>query len=313
LNAIRLLEAGPLATLQDRGRYGFQDRGIPVSGAMDRQALRIANLLVGNRETDACLEVTLGGFKAEFLGAASFALTGADQRARLNGEPLPNWARRHAEAGDVLTLDFPRSGCRTYVALGGGFDAVPVMESRSTYLRGGFGGHRGRALRPGDILHRGEATGEPVEEIPKRLIPRYTNEPTLRVILGPQAESFTAEGIAAFLSGCYEVTNRSDRMACTLSGPEIPHRMTADIISDGTVAGAIQVPGNRQPIILMADAQTTGGYAKIGTVASFDLPLVAQLLPGGHVRFEAISLLEAREIHLRQEYFFRSLHKGSSR
>jgi antagonist of KipI len=278
---------------------------------MDRQALRIANLLVGNAETAACIEVTLGGFEAEFLCMTSFALAGALQGARLNGAPIDNWCVHRAEAGDILTLDFPSLGCRSYVALGGGVDVDPVMGSRSTCLRGGFGGCHGRALQRGDLLGRMTIEGKPIQGIPGHLVPSYSHEPTLRVVPGPQNDYFREEGFAAFCSSRYQVTGRSDRMGCVLSGPEIRHSNGADIISDGVVTGAIQVPGNRQPIILMADAQTAGGYAKIGTVASFDLPLAAQLLPGDGVRFEAISLLEAREIHLKQEYCFRRLMKDA--
>ena len=278
---------------------------------MDRQAARIANLLVGNRETDACVEITLGGFKAELLRATRFALAGADQAARLNGQPIANWTCLDAEAGDVLMLDFARSGCRSYLAIAGGVDVPPVMGSRSTYLRGGFGGYEGRPLRKGDILRCGRAEGSPVyeHELPRGIIPQYTDEPVLRAVMGPQDDYITPEGIAAFLWESYETTTRMDRMGCALSGPPIAHGKGADIISDGIVAGAIQVPGSKQPIILMADAQTTGGYVKIATIASFDLPLVAQLQPGCRVRFKAVSLLEAREIYLRQEYRFRNIRE----
>ena len=312
LNAIRVLEAGPLATIQDRGRYGYQDRGVPVSGAMDRHALRIANLLVGNREEEACIEITLGSFRVEFLRATRFALTGADQAPRLNGQLIANWKCRFAEAGDVLALDFAHSGFRSYLAIEGGVDVPPVMGSRSTYLRGGFGGYEGRQLQKGDILRCGREQGTPIHELPGGLIPRYTDEPVLRVVLGPQDDYITPEGITAFLSESYETTVRMDRMGCSLNGPPIAHAKGPDIISDGIVAGAVQVPGSKQPLILMADAQTIGGYVKIATIASFDLPLVAQLQPGCRVRFKAMSLLEAREIYLRQEYRMRNIQKKLS-
>jgi biotin-dependent carboxylase-like uncharacterized protein len=279
---------------------------------MDRQAARIANLVVGNREADACVEITLGGFSAEFVRDTCFALAGAHMGARLNGRPIPGWVCVHAGAGDVLALDFARSGCRSYLAIGGGVDVPLVMGSRSTYLRGGFGGYQGRPLRKGDILQCGQPEGMPLHELPMGLIPPYTDEPVLRVILGPQDDYITQEGIAVFLSESYETTTRMDRMGCTLSGPEIIHGRGADIISDGTVAGAVQVPGSKQPIILMADAQTTGGYVKIATIASFDLPLVAQLQPGCRVRFNSFSLLEARELYLKQEYMFRNLRRPVS-
>lgn len=311
LKAIRLLEAGPLATIQDLGRTGYQDRGVPVSGAMDRHAMRLGNLLVGNPEDAAGIEVTLGCFKAQFLCATAFALTGADQAAWLNETLIANWASYRAEAGDILSLDAPSLGCRSYIVLSGGIDVPPVMGSRSTYLRGRFGGFQGRALQRGDVLDRGTDAGNAVWRIPESLIPPYSDQPTLRVILGPQNDCITDAGTAAFMSHPFEVTRRTDRMGCALSGPEIHHRGGADIISDGVVPGSIQVPGNRQPIVLMADAQTTGGYVKIATVASFDLPLAAQLQPGNRVRFEAVRLLEAREIYLKQEYLIRNLKERS--
>lgn len=312
MRALRVLDPGPLATIQDLGRYGLRDRGVPVSGGMDLQALRIANLLVGTSEGAACIEITLGGFAAEALCTTRFAVTGADQEIRLNGTTVLPWTSHRASPGDVLTLDYPRLGCRSYLALGGGVDVAPVMGSRSTYLRGGFGGYQGRALRREDVLHCFEAgpTGGP--GVPSRLIPPYAEHPVLRVVPGPQEQSFTEAAIRAFFSQSYEVTHRADRMGIALMGPEIAHGESPDIVSDGVIPGSIQVPGSRQPILLMADAQTTGGYAKIGTVASFDLPLAAQLRPGSRVRFELIGLLEAREIYLKREYLLRSLRRDTN-
>ena len=302
-----------MATIQDWGRYGFQDRGVPVSGAMDREALRIANLLVANAPGEAAVEITLGGFVAEFLDRAIFAVGGADLGPRLNGVPLPCWVQCTAEAGDMLSMDRRHSGCRVYLALAGGIDVPLVMGSKSTYLRGGFGGYRGRRLQSRDILECGVpsctatfsrigASGGAIVAWPSELIPAYSDHPILRVVPGPQAESVTEAGWARFLSCEYQLTDRSDRMGCVLRGPAITHRMGADILSDGAGFGAVQVPGNGQPIVLMADRQTIGGYAKIATTASFDLPLLAQLLPGDTVRFSAIDLWEAREVHLRREY-----------
>jgi biotin-dependent carboxylase-like uncharacterized protein len=302
-----------MATVQDWGRYGFQDRGVPVSGAMDREALCIANLLVGNPPGEAAVEITLGGFVAEFLDRVAFAMGGADLGARMNGAPLPGWVQCTAQAGDTLAMDCRHSGCRAYLALAGGIEVPLVMGSKSTYLRGGFGGYRGRRLQSGDVLECGAsictagscrmgAWGGAAVAWPSELIPTYSDHPNLRVVPGPQAELVTEAGWARFLSCAYRLTDRSDRMGCVLSGPAVTHRLGADIISDGTAFGSVQVPGNGQPIVLMADRQTIGGYAKIATTASFDLPLLAQLLPGDTVRFSAIDLWEAREIHLRREY-----------
>jgi biotin-dependent carboxylase-like uncharacterized protein len=309
LRTIGILEAGPLATIQDQGRFGFRDRGVPVSGAMDVQALEVGNLLVGNDAGAAAVEITLGGFKAEFLCDARFAVTGADQAPTLNGVPVLNWACHPAAKGDVLHLDYALSGMRACLALSGGVDVPEVMGSRSTYLRGGFGGHQGRALRKGDVLMLGNTAGKPIFAFPAGLVPPYSDGPTLRVIPGPQDDHVTEEGMERFLGSIYEVTARADRMGISLSGPLIELAGGADIISDGTCAGAVQVHGNQQPTVLAADGQTTGGYVKIATVISADLPLLAQISAGAAVRFAAIGLLQAREIYLKNRYQLRSFYE----
>jgi biotin-dependent carboxylase-like uncharacterized protein len=306
LKAIRIIEPGPLSTIQDSGRYGYQDRGVPVSGAMDLQALRIANILAGNRDSRAGVEITWGGFQAAFLENAQIAVAGADPKPRLNGRAFPCWSGISAQKGDILEMDCPETGCRTYLALSGGVNAPEVMGSRSTYVRGGFGGHMGRALQKGDVLGRGQGGGMPVLSCPRALIPKYCDHPVLRVTLGPQADALTPESLCRFLSSPYTVTDRCDRMGYSLKGPVLAHRHKADIVSDGTVFGAVQVPGNGQPIILMADRQTIGGYAKPATVISVDLPLLAQLAPESSVRFEAVSLWTARELAVINEYQFQN-------
>jgi biotin-dependent carboxylase-like uncharacterized protein len=314
LKAIRIIEPGPLSTVQDFGRFGYQERGVPVSGAMDLQALRIANILVGNRDAEAGIEITWGGFCAEFLAHAHIAVAGADPKPRINGRSFSCWTGISARKGDILEMTFPETGCRTYLALSGGVDVPEVMGSRSTYVRGGFGGHRGRALQNGDILSLGQGEKSPVSECPRTLIPGYCGPPVLRVTLGPQADSLTPESLCRFLSSPFVVTDRIDRMGCSLKGPVLAHRQKADIVSDGTVFGAVQVPGNGQPIILMADRQTIGGYAKPATVISVDLPLLVQLVPGSSVRFEAVSLWTARELAVTAEYQFQKwIHHEQSR
>jgi biotin-dependent carboxylase-like uncharacterized protein len=304
LKAIRIIEPGPLSTIQDFGRYGYQDRGVPVSGAMDLQAFRIANILAGNRDAGAAIEITWGGFQAEFLAPAQIAVTGADPKPKLNGRTFSCWSGILAQKGDILEMNCPETGCRTYLALSGGVDVPEFMGSRSTYVRGGFGGHMGRALQKGDILGMGHGGKSPISECPRALIPRYCDHPVLRVILGPQADALTPESLCCFLSSTFIVTDRCDRMGCSLKGPVLAHRHKADIVSDGTVFGAVQVPGNGQPIILMADRQTIGGYAKPATVITVDLPLLAQLAPASTVRFEAVNLWTARELAVTAEYQF---------
>jgi biotin-dependent carboxylase-like uncharacterized protein len=274
---------------------------VPVSGAVDQYALRLGNLIVGNREGEAALEITLGGLEAEFLRDVSFALTGAESAARLNEKEVTFWRRIAASKGDRLIIDHSRTGARIYLALAGGIDVPPVMGSQSTYLRGGFGGYQGRALRKGDELDCGPAREAVIAEIPLRLKPAYSDHPKLRVVLVPQDEAITDQGLLTFRTSPYILTRQMDRMGCRLEGPKVTHRRGPDIISDGTTFGAIQIPGNGQPIILLADRQTTGGYVKIASVITVDWPLIAQALPGWTIRFEAASLEEARESYLQRE------------
>ncbi len=302
MKGLRIIRPGPMTTVQDQGRYGFQDRGVPVSGAMDQAAYRLGNLLAGNTGKEASLEITVGGFAAEFLRDTWFAVTGAEPEARLNNQIIPTWTAHQAVKGDVLSLDFGRKGVRWYLAVAGGLNVPLVMGSRSTYLRGGFGGLEGRALRKGDVLESGQPMGPGFfSSLPAELIPNYSHEPILRVVLGPQDDEITEEGLNTFLTAEYSVTQRSDRMGCLLAGPPIKHKKGPDIISDATAFGSIQVPGSGQPIILMADRQTIGGYVKIATVATVDLPLIAQALPGNPVRFKAIGIEEAQELLIERE------------
>ncbi len=298
---MRIIKSGPLTTVQDLGRLGYQDRGVPVSGAVDQYALRLGNLIVGNLEGEAALEITLGGLEAEFLQDASFALTGAESAARLNKEAVSFWRKIAAFKGDRLIIDHSRNGARIYLALAGGIEVPPVMGSKSTYLRGGFGGYQGRALRKGDRLDCGPEREAGLPEIPPGLRPAYSDNPTLRVVLGPQDEEITDQGLLTFRSSPYVLTRQMDRMGCRLEGPKITHRRGPDIISDGTSFGAIQIPGSGQPIILLADRQTTGGYVKIASVIAVDWSLIAQALPGRTIRFEEVSLEEAQENYFQRE------------
>ncbi|MHB8764856.1 MAG: 5-oxoprolinase subunit C family protein [Deferrisomatales bacterium] len=301
MSALRVRRAGPSATVQDLGRRDWQHAGVPVGGAVDALALRLANLAVGNAQAAAGVEVTLGGLEAEFLATARFALAGPVGGARLNGAPVPGWQCLEARPGDVLTLAPAALGARDYLAVAGGVDVPEVLGSRSTYLRGDFGGLGGRALRAGDELPLGRPAGAPRGPVPGALRPAYGDPAPLRVVLGPQAEAFTEAGLAALLGGTYRVTDRADRMGCVLDGPRIRHRAGADIVSEGIAEGSVQVPGDGLPIVLLADRPTAGGYPKIATVTTVDLPRIAQARPGDAVRFAAVTLWEARELLLWRE------------
>ena len=290
--------AGMLTTVQDLGRYGYQRFGMPVSGAMDTFSLQLANILVGNDPNDACLEITYNGPEITFISPLVISVTGAGMGPCINGKPVEQYKPIGVYEGDSLTFIGLRSGCRSYIAFSGGIDVPVVMGSRSTYLRGRLGGFEGRALRTGDKLKVGEKKGNALKgELPAEIIPEFRTEQVLRIIPGPEVYCFEMQGIRNFLNDMYTVTDQSDRMGYRLSGPEIKHtEKGADIISAGISPGTVQVPGNGQPILLMADRQTTGGYTRLANIISVDLTLASQLIPGNRVRFEEVTEEEARKL-----------------
>ena len=290
--SIRVLKPGMFTTVQDLGRHGYQEFGMPVAGAMDELALRLANRLVGNPEGEAALEMTLLGPRLELLQDAALAVTGADLEAAVDGELLPLWESVWLPKGSVLAFGRPRSGVRAYVAFAGGIDVPQVMGSKSTYVRGRLSGFQGRTLQPDDVIPLGES---PTPNVRRRLAPHRVPQPsnTARVVLGPQDDHFTPESVDLFLGSTYRVSPVSDRMGYRLDGPTLKHRAGADIISDAIPPGAVQVPGHGTPIVMLADRQTTGGYPKIATVISADLRVLAQLAPGDSLSFRAVSVEEA--------------------
>ena len=312
MRAITIIEPGPLATVQDKGRFGFRHCGVPVCGAMDPQALRLANLLAGNRADAACIEITMGGFSARFQVDAHFALAGARSPARLNGGAVSSWRRCFARKGEMIEIGLPLNGFRTYLAVEGGLDVSPVMGSRSTFLKGGLGGLEGRALRKEDVLFLGPAvSGGAISEIPAELIPACSDKTVLRALAGPQIDRLSPCGMQTFWGSEYVVLSRSDRMGSLLCGPAVELECGADIISDGAFPGAVQIPGNGQPVVLGCDCQTTGGYVKAASVIAVDLPGLGQLGPGATVRFARVGLDEARLAYLKNEYLLGRLFEKS--
>jgi antagonist of KipI len=293
---IRVLDPGPQTTVQDAGRRGQLRYGIPPSGPVDARSFRLANRLVGNADGAAALEFTLIGPRLLAEAPCAIAVTGADTEVTVNDAPAARWTTLALAAGDVVRIGPARAGVRGYVAFAGGIEVPPVLGSRSTYLRGRLGGLEGRALRRDDVLRLGAAAVAPRRALSATAIPDWRREPVLRVVLGPQADRFTDAGIAAFLGGTYEVLPQSDRMGARLQGPRITHARGHDIISDGIPLGAVQVPGDGQPIVLLVDRQSTGGYTKIATVCSFDIPRVGQAKPGQRVRFSAVDVVEAQRL-----------------
>ncbi len=293
---------GMLTTVQDEGRFGWMASGFSPSGAMDLAAARRCNLLVGNPMDAAVLEMTMTGIAAEFTCDCVIALTGADMGAVLGGR-LPPYEAVAVRAGETLVCGSAKAGMRAYLAVAGGFDLEPVMGSCSTGIKFGLGGFEGRKLRAGDALPLRcpeipvSRLEERVLRMPKWLDPFWTkknHDVRLRVVMGPQDDRFTPAGIETFLGQWYTVTPDSDRMGSKLAGPRIEAAQGYDIISDGIAPGSVQVPASGQPIVMMADCQTTGGYAKIAAVITADLPLMAQARPGDRVRFEAVSVRQAQ-------------------
>lgn len=296
---------------------------------MDRTALRLANLLIGNDEGAAGLEATLIGPALEFDVPTLVAVGGGDLSAAIGGVPLGRWRPTLVPPGATLRFGRPESGCRAYIAIAGGIDVPPVFESRSTYLRGGFGGLAGHALRDGDTLHFGDTSmlSRRIARSLERddnavaiaqwsagmtLRPRYTPEPTVRLVAGAHAESLDAASRTALFAGRFRVSAASDRMGYRIEGQPLKLRERLEILSEGVTFGTLQLPPGGAPIILMADGQTTGGYPRIGEVASVDLPLVAQLKPGDHLRFAPISLDDAQRMYLERAQELEQLKVGLS-
>jgi antagonist of KipI len=306
---IVIQSAGLLTTVQDKGRYGYQRYGMPVSGAMDIFSLELANLLVGNDPGAACLEATIYGPGILLTDDTVTAVTGADMGLTINGKDAPLNSSIQLRKGDSIGFTGLRYGCRSYIAFAGGIDLPPVMGSRSTFLRAKTGGLQGRALQPGDELPLGvPASKRGIRKIPEGLIPPYIHSQTIRVTSGPEAHFFDISGLRRFLTAEYQVTPQSDRMGYRLSGEAVTHREGKNgIISAGISQGTIQVPGDGQPIILMADRQTSGGYARIANVISADLTLVAQMIPGDTIRFSEIALDKAQQLLTERQRVIREL------
>ncbi len=301
MEVFEVLWPGPLATIQDLGRFSYQQYGVPPSGAMDGSALRIANRLLDNDERAAGLECTFSGPKLRFLNDTLITITGGDLAPLLNNHPLPMWEVVQVRKGDILSWRGMRTGCRAYLSVAGGIDIPMVLDSKSTCLRSTFGGLEGRALRTGDVLKSVPVSSEKLEhligrKVPRELIPEYKGFAEIRVILGPQADHFPEESIATFFDSEYTITPESDRMGYRLEGPEIKHKGKADTVSDGIPLGAVQVPGNCKPIILMVDRQVTGGYTKIATVITPDISKLGQMKPGDKIRFHEVSLSQGQQL-----------------
>jgi len=298
LEILEIIAPGILTSVQDLGRYGYGRYGVAPSGALDSFALRIANLLVGNRSDQACLEIMLLGPAIKALEDVVVAVTGGNLQPRRDKQPLAMWRSQILKKGDILSFSSPLSGFRAYVAVGGGISVPRVMGSRSTNFSSGFGGFQGRALKKNDILtseNRSQHVKTDTRVFNAAWIPVYPNNWSLRAIWGPQDDHFPDESRRSLLDATYKMTTDSDRTGIRLQGPVIRHKpdIQTSIISEGVIAGSVQIPGDGKPIIILGET-VTGGYRKIATVISADLPLLGQIKPGDVVRFKAVSLAEAQ-------------------
>ena len=308
---VRVLKSGIMTTVQDLGRTGYQSQGFSVSGVMDVRSFKIANLLLDNPENEAVIEFTLMGPTLEFTSETIIAITGGDFQPHVNGNPVKMYTAIYMKKGDILSFKGCRSGSRGYIAFSSYLDIPVVMGSRSTNLKCGIGGFKGRRLMDGDLI---------MFRIKRRYLPYFlsrsldldefsSDEVTLRVVMGPQKSKFTKEGIETFLNSEYTVTSEFDRMGCRLEGPFIAYKDTSDIISDGIAFGAVQVPSHGKPIILLADRQTTGAYAKIANVISVDIPKLAQCRTDQKIRFKQVTVDAAQKLMLKEEKEFSSFRE----
>lgn len=298
-----VVDAGLVVALQDRGRFGYRQLGVPVSGALDASLLAAANALAGNAADAAAFEILLTGPTLKVrAGRVRFSLAG-ELDARVQGAQgkalrIEPWSTVTLGAGDTIRIGAvaaPKPGGLgiAYVGIGGGVEVAPVLASRSTYARAALGGLHGRAIAAGDLLPCRGIAGEALLEF-RAPVPWGHAQGPIRVVPGPQADHFTDAALQAFYSQPFTVTRDSDRMGMRLEGPALTHgALGADIASDGVTPGAIQVPANGQPIILMADCQTVGGYPKIATVIRADLARLAHVRPGTLLHFQSVSLAEA--------------------
>ncbi|WP_112181954.1 biotin-dependent carboxyltransferase family protein [Paraliobacillus zengyii] len=327
---IHIIKPGLLTSVQDLGRFGFQRYGVISSGAMDLYAHRVANLLVGNEVNHATLEITLLGPIIEFQQDTLISICGANLSPTIFGNPIHNNRPILVKAGSILRFGSAKQGCRAYLAIAGGIQVDPIMKSKSTYLRAGIGGHQGRALRKGDQLLIGSKTvdNNKLETELARFSHRLTDyeeakwsfDPLLfdqnnstnriRAIKGRQYDWFSQESQQAFVNKTFKILADSDRMGYRLKGEIIKRNNTSELISEAVTMGTIQVPSDGNPIVLLADGQTTGGYPKIGEVISIDIPLLSQAKPGDKVKFEWITLAKAQKLYMEREQLMNQLEIG---
>src|SRR6185503_13788893 len=311
---ILVIKPGMLTTVQDLGRWGLQARGVPVAGPMDPWSHRLANALVGNDRAAATLEITLLGPELEFEDERLAAVAGAEFEIVVDGRPAPWNTPFLIPGGSRLRFGRREQGVRAYLAIAGGIAVPPVLGSRATHVVSGLGGLAGRPLRVGDRLRLGDEASArgPAPALEGPMIPFPAGDATVRVLPGPQEDYFAADALDVLQSGPYLIAQNSDRMGFRLGGPVLAHSRGADIISDATPLGVLQVPASGQPILLMADRQTTGGYPKIATVIAADIAIAGQLGPSDTMTFAVCTPAAAMAALIAQERALMALEDRSS-
>jgi len=325
--SIQIIRPGLLTTVQDEGRFGYRRYGVPVGGSMDMFAARAANVLVGNSRHDAVLEITMSGPELQVQTNQLISLCGADLSATVDRQPVPLWRPVLLRAGSVLKFGACLHGLRAYLAFAGGIDVPEVMGSRSTNVKSGFGGFHGRALRAADVLDTADIQdkvrqwmcgmegqlGEnksmvaPAWLLSERERPNYYGKSVIRVMQGQDHAEFSAESLKRFYTEDYVISPQSDRMGYRMQGSRLKLVRPLHRLSEAVTLGTVQVPADGQPIVLMADHQTIGGYPVIAQVAAVDLPILAQARPGSRVSFAEITHEEARDLYIKRERILRLL------
>lgn len=307
---IEVIRAGMLTTIQDLGRYGYQKFGLNNNGAMDEGAARVANILVGNDEHKAVLELTLAGTSLKMTADHLIAICGGDMSATMNGQLVPMWQPFIVNKDSVINFSQYKSGCRVYIAIAGGIKIQAVLHSYSTNMRASIGGYEGRALRNGDIIEVCDMSNQScsvglwqkLRQIDSKAfnaqhfgIAHEENVP-IRFIAGPEYNLLDEENKRKFTESKWVIDSQSDRMGYRLQGPSLNMIQKQELISEGVVHGTVQLPANGQPIVLLADRQTTGGYPRVAVVASVDIPMFGQLKPGSAITFVEVTIEEAEQL-----------------
>jgi len=317
------LRAGFLTTVQDLGRAGCRQFGVSPGGALDAHALRVANLLIGNEESAAGLEVTFGGLQLRFADKRLVAWSGGEFDAHSGSTSLPAGHPVLIREGEELVIERPKTGCRAWIAVSGGLEVPLVLGSRSTDLRGNFGGKEGRVLQDGDKVALGRNSEQAkilIERLREEKIARWKpahdwsspakREPTLRIIRGSDWNRFDNVTVQRFTADKFIVSPDSDRMGVRFEGPQLKRNELVDLVSEAVAPGTIQIPPNGKPILLLGDCQTIGGYPKIAHVITVDLPIAAQLRAGDEVRFREVTLADAHQLLINREQNLEQFRRG---